>query len=260
MTIFHTDFVRKQFSSHLFRRRQELVRHQRHPTDRWPSLFAEFHFWGLLIVLKGKVTAGWPLICPGEPQEDLVRGQLNYYRRDVCRRVPFLVWVAQNVRTYQCWPCREKLRNKVCSTSLVTCFINTFPVDFSHISFSPPACLTSAPASYGVQSLVAKGPQSSWRWWLWFCRPGKSLFTAIFLHSLPGDLKYLVVIQLQQLEAMHCHKTIFCVWLFIECPNNVHTMMYEYFRLKWLSECPNNIHMQCNVRIHSDKNIHTLFY
>ena len=129
-------FVLKQFSSHLFRRRQELVRHQRHPTDRWPSLFAEFHFWGLLIVLKGKVTAGWPLICPGEPQEDLVRGQQKYHRRNIRRCVPQLVWVAQKVCVYRRWPCQEKLRNKGCSIMFTSCFINTFRVDFSHTSYT----------------------------------------------------------------------------------------------------------------------------
>ena len=37
-------------------------------------------------------------------------------------------------------------------------------------------------------------------------------------------------------------KLFFCVWLFIECSNNVHTMMYDSFSLNWLLECTMNIH------------------
>ena len=103
--------------------------------SRWSPFFAEFHFWVLLIVSKGKGTAGWPLICPGEPQEDLGRGQQKCLRRDVRRRVPPLFWVEQNVRAYRRWACWEKLRNKVCSIMHNYCFINTFRVDFSHTSY-----------------------------------------------------------------------------------------------------------------------------
>ena len=42
----------------------------------------------LLPLPKGEGTAGWPLICPGEPQEDLGRGQQKCLRRDIRRRVP----------------------------------------------------------------------------------------------------------------------------------------------------------------------------
>ena len=61
--------------------------------------------YGLLLVHKGGWAAGWPIICPGEPQEDLGRGQQIYHRRDICRCVPPLVWVAQKVCVYRRWPC-----------------------------------------------------------------------------------------------------------------------------------------------------------
>ena len=54
MTIIHTDLGLKQFSSHLFRRRQELVRHQRHPTHRRPSLLPNFISGGFLLFPKAK--------------------------------------------------------------------------------------------------------------------------------------------------------------------------------------------------------------
>ena len=105
------------------------------PSHSSPTLpFAEFHFWGLFIDSKGKGTAGWPLTCPGEPQEDLWRGQQKYHRRNIRRRVPQLVWAARKVRVYRRWPCQEKLRKKVCSIMFTSCFINTFRVDFSHTS------------------------------------------------------------------------------------------------------------------------------
>ena len=92
-TIFYTDLGLEQYSSHKCRRRQELARRQRHPADPRPALFAKFCPRGLLPLPKGEGTAGWPLICPGEPQEDLWRGQQKCLRRDVRRRVPPLFWV-----------------------------------------------------------------------------------------------------------------------------------------------------------------------
>ena len=64
---------------------------QSHPADRRPALFAEFRPRGLLPLPKGERTAGWPLICPGEPQEDLGWGQQRYHCQNICRRVLPLV-------------------------------------------------------------------------------------------------------------------------------------------------------------------------
>ena len=74
-----------------FCRRQELVRHQRHPAGRQPTLFAGSRPRGLLLVSKGEGAPVLPQIDPGEPQEDLGKGQQNCPRRDVRRRVPPMV-------------------------------------------------------------------------------------------------------------------------------------------------------------------------
>ena len=74
-----------------FCRRQELVRHQRHPAGRQPTLFAGSRPRGLLLVSKGTGAPVLPQIDPGEPQEDLGRGQQKYHRRGLRRRVMMLV-------------------------------------------------------------------------------------------------------------------------------------------------------------------------
>ena len=56
-------------------------------------LIANFHQRRLLPLPKGKGTAGWPLICPGEPREDLGRGLQSCHRRDVCFHA-FQKWAA----------------------------------------------------------------------------------------------------------------------------------------------------------------------
>ena len=54
-------------------------------------LIANFHQRRLLPLPKGEETAGWPLICPGESQEDLGRDLQNCHRRDVRRHALPLV-------------------------------------------------------------------------------------------------------------------------------------------------------------------------
>ena len=83
---------------------QKLVCRQSHPADHPPTLFAGSRPRVLLLVPKGEGAAGWPLIDPGEPQEDLGRGQQNCPRRDIQRCVPPMVWVAWKVRADRRWP------------------------------------------------------------------------------------------------------------------------------------------------------------
>ena len=61
-------------------RSQKLVRRQSHLGYHRPALFVGICLRGLLLVSKVEGTAGWPLTDPGEPQEDLGRGQQNYDR------------------------------------------------------------------------------------------------------------------------------------------------------------------------------------
>ena len=61
--------------------------------DRRPALIAELWPRGLLPLPKAEGTAGWPLICPGEPREDLGRGLQSCHRRDVCFHA-FQKWAA----------------------------------------------------------------------------------------------------------------------------------------------------------------------
>ena len=69
-TILYTELGLLQFFGYQYHRCQGLVCRQCHPADRRPTLFAGSRHGVLLLVHKGG-AAGWPLICPGEPQEDL---------------------------------------------------------------------------------------------------------------------------------------------------------------------------------------------
>ena len=68
----------EQFSSQKFRRRQELVRRQRHPAGRRPALFSGYCPRGLILDFKGEGAPVWPLFDPGKPQEHMGRGQQKY--------------------------------------------------------------------------------------------------------------------------------------------------------------------------------------
>ena len=137
MTIIHTDLGLKQFSSHLFRRRQELVRHQRHPTHRQPSLLPNFISGGFLLIPKAKGRlAGLSLAqeslkktCGGVSRNITAKTFADVFRSWFERREKCV-----SIGADRRWPCQEKLRKKVCSIMFTSCFINTFRVDFSHTS------------------------------------------------------------------------------------------------------------------------------
>ena len=90
-TILHTDFLLEQFSGHHAAATKNWFTASAIWLIAHPPFLSNFIPVDFFLFPKANGQLHWPLICPGEPQDDLGRGQQKSHHRDVHRHVPPLV-------------------------------------------------------------------------------------------------------------------------------------------------------------------------